>query len=332
METTSQSPESARKSCCAPARGEENPALPAAERPVAPAGGPPPSGMVRLPGGSFLMGTDYPEGFAEDGEGPVREITLSPFWIDQTAVTNAQFARFVEPTGYKTDAERYGWSFVFHLLLPPGTLKRVTLRVQGCEWWCRVRGACWRHPEGIGTSIAHRLDHPVVHVSWRDAAAYAAWAGKRLPTEAEFEYAARGGLVQKLYPWGDDLTPGGEHRCNIWQGEFPRINTAEDGYVGTAPVTAYPPNGFGLYQMTGNVWEWCWDEWSRDDHARPEAPRVNPAGPPPSPDHPRKVMRGGSYLCHWTYCNRYRIAARTANTPDSSTGNIGFRCVMDLST
>jgi formylglycine-generating enzyme required for sulfatase activity len=172
--------------------------------------------------------------------------------------------------------------------------------------------------------VANRENHPVVHVSWADASAYAAWAGKRLPSEAEWEFAARGGLEQKLFPWGDELTPGGKHLCNIWQGQFPDINTAEDGYEATAPVDAYPPNGFGLLSMAGNVWEWCADWFSPDFHLI--AARNNPVGPQSGI---AKVIRGGSFLCHASYCNRYRVAARTSNTPDSSASNIGFRCVRD---
>lgn len=285
-------------------------------------------GMRLIPGGSFLMGTNDPDGWPADGEGPVRTVTLHPFHIDACCVTNEQFNAFVNATGYKTEADRYGWSFVFHLFLTRDQLARVTQRVVGSEWWCRIDGATWRHPEGPGSNIKKRWDHPVVHVSWNDANAYCAWAGKRLPTEAEWECAARGGLVQKRYAWGDELTPGGRHFCNIWQGEFPTRNTEEDGYVGTAPAKSFKPNGYGLYNVAGNVWEWTRDWFSRDFHAT-DSPttRVDPLGPP-SGD--RKVIRGGSYLCHHSYCNRYRVGARTINTADSSTGNTGFRCVRDV--
>lgn len=318
------------RSCCAPARTGEaadkganqatQPATAAATGRLAPTA---PPGMVALPGGRFRMGADDGLGFPADGEGPVREVELDPFHIDAAAVTNAQFRRFVQETGYRSEAEGFGWSFVFHLLLPAPALRRVQQRMQGGEWWCCVEGADWSHPEGLGSSIAHRLDHPVVHVSWNDARAYAAWAGKRLPTEAEFEYAARGGLEQAVYPWGDELTPGGEHRCNIWQGEFPNVNTREDGHLGLAPARSFKPNGFGLYNVVGNAWEWTLDGWgTRWDTAEIA---VNPCRP--ANRHNQRVIRGGSYLCHDSYCNRYRAAARTQNTADSSSGHMSFRCV-----
>jgi formylglycine-generating enzyme required for sulfatase activity len=282
-----------------------------------------PDGMVRLEGGSFLMGTDSNEGFPADGEGPVREVHVDPFYIDVHHVTNAEFQAFVDDTGYTTDAEEYGWSFVFQGFVPERKAKRAR-RVQSAPWWCAIKDACWKWPFGRGSHISNRMDHPVVHISWNDAQAYCEWAGLRLPTEAEWEYAARGGLRQKTYPWGDELKPGGEHRCNIWQGTFPEHNTGDDGYEYTSPVKAFPPNGYGLYDMAGNAWGWCQDWFSPTYHV--DGPRDNPTGPP---DGEAKVMRGGSYLCHHSYCNRYRVAARSANTPDSSTGNLGFRCAMD---
>jgi len=282
-------------------------------------------GMRLIPAGEFLMGANDPDGWTADGEGPVRPIALRGFYIDTCCVTNEQFNAFVNATDYKTEAERFGWSFVFHLFLDRRQLAAVKHRVVGSDWWCRVDGANWRHPEGPGSNIKKRWDHPAVHVSWTDAMTYATWAGKRLPTEAEWECAARGGLVQKRFAWGDELTPEGRHRCNIWQGIFPTQNTEEDGYSGTAPAKSFKPNGYGLYNVAGNVWEWCYDWFSADFHVT--GPRRDPLGPP---DGERKVVRGGSYLCHDSYCNRYRVAARTANTPDSSTGNIGFRCVRDI--
>jgi sulfatase modifying factor 1 len=280
------------------------------------------SRMIPLPGGTFLMGTDTLDGFPRDGEGPVRAITLAPFSIDRFPVTNDLFAQFILATGYITDAERFGWSFVFWSHLPEATFDDlVEDTVAGAPWWCKVPGAAWSKPEGPGSTIAMRGDHPVVHVSWSDAQAFCHWSNQRLPTEAEWEYAARGGLVQQLYPWGDELQPDGKHRCNIWQGQFPSIDTGEDGFTGTCPVAAFPPNAFGLSSVTGNTWEWCADWFDPTFHVT--GPRLNPHGPP---DGLTRVIRGGSFLCHASYCNRYRVAARSANTPDSSTSNTGFRC------
>lgn len=281
--------------------------------------------MVTIPGGSFLMGTDDQEGFPEDGEGPVRRVTVRPFLMDRRAVTNAQFAEFVRATRYRTEAERFGWSYVFHLFVPERA-RRSVVGVHGqARWWVAVKGACWQRPEGPDSTVRRRENHPVVHVSWADAQAYCRWAGARLPTEAEWECAARGGLEQQTYPWGNELTPGGVYMCNTWQGRFPEHNTAEDGYAGTAPAGAFPPNGYGLYNIVGNVWEWCADWFSATYHR--DGPRDNPHGPPAGQ---ARVVRGGSYLCHASYCNRYRVAARSANTPDSSAGNMGFRCARDL--
>jgi len=292
--------------CCSPARpgDDSTPVRTAVSR-----GGGELGELVVLPGGTFRMGTDDADGFPEDDEGPVREVTVAPFAIDPYCVSNARFAGFAEATGYRTDAERFGWSYVFAKFLP-GRVRKTAPRPQRTPWWCGVPGAYWRHPEGPDSDLDGRWDHPVVHISWHDANAYCRWAGGRLPTEAEWEYAARGGLDQARYPWGDELTPGGEHRCNIWQGRFPVHDTAEDGYAGTAPVDAYRPNGYGLHNTSGNVWEWCADPFAEG--------------------LPERSMRGGSYLCHESYCNRYRVAARTANTPDSSSGNLGFRCVADV--
>ncbi|MFI9531244.1 formylglycine-generating enzyme family protein [Micromonospora rosaria] len=284
--------------------------------------------MIAIPGGPFRMGGDDPDQFPSDGEGPVRTVTLSPYLIDATAVTTAQYATFVKATGYVTDAERFGWSFVFHLLLTAEAERHVLDgTIPGAPWWRAVRGADWRHPDGPGSDLTSRQNHPVTHVSWNDATAYATWIGKRLPTEAEWENAARGGLDQATYPWGNELTPRGQHRCNIWQGTFPTHNTREDGHVGPAPVKSYRPNGYGLYNTSGNVWEWCADWWSTTWHAedRPDT-RTDPRGPATGQ---ARVVRGGSYLCHESYCNRYRVAARTSNTPDSSTGHTGFRCALD---
>ncbi|TVR59205.1 MAG: formylglycine-generating enzyme family protein [Spirochaetaceae bacterium] len=281
--------------------------------------------LVTLRAGRFLMGTNDKVGFPDDAEGPVREVTISPFRVDKFPVTNERFQEFVRATGYVTEAEEFGWSFVFRNFVPRVLLTRGMARtVPGLEWWYAVDRATWFKPEGKGSNIRTRMDHPVVHITWRDADRYCAWAGLRLPTEAEWEYAARGGLVGKRYVWGDELTPNGKHMCNIWQGDFPARNTAADGFQGTCPVKSFSPNGFGLYTVAGNVWEWCADFWSVDFRAGD--PIIDPTGPPTGQ---LRVMRGGSYLCHSSYCNRYRVAARTSNTPDSSTGNLGFRCVAD---
>ncbi len=282
-------------------------------------------GMVRLDGGAFLMGTDDPDGFPADGEGPVRRVTVGAFYIDARAVTNRRFGEFVDATGHVTVAERLGSSFVFHNQLPEGS-EGTGVAIAGLSWWRDVPGADWRHPRGPASSLDGHDNDPVVHVAWSDARAFARWAGKRLPTEAEWEYAARGGLEQKRYAWGDELTPGGRHLCNIWQGEFPDHDTAEDGWAGLCPVDAFPPNAFGLYGMTGNTWEWCLDWWSATYHMH--ATREDPVGPPSGE---RKVIRGGSFLCHDSYCNRYRVGARTSNTPESTMINCGFRCVRDVS-
>jgi formylglycine-generating enzyme required for sulfatase activity len=302
--------------------------------------------MIKLPGGTFLMGADNDRMFPEDGEGPVREVAVKPFYIDATAVTGAQFERFVNDTGYETESETFGWSFVFHLHVPKKYAQtlRQTNAVVGLEWWLAVPGACWKRPFGERSSLKGLEDHPVMHVSWNDAIRYCQWAGKRLPTEAEWEYAARGGLEQKIFPWGDQLEPRGKHVCNVWQGKFPQTNTADDGYEGTGPVDAYKPNGYGLYNCSGNVWEWCGDWFSADLHFNklvelgyePNGKKAYEQNLPPL-DNPagaatgtHKVQKGGSYLCHRSYCNRYRVGARTGNTPDSATTNNGFRCVRDL--
>lgn len=274
--------------------------------------------MVYLSGGDFLMGTEDEDCFPEDKEGPVRKVHVNPFYMDRTTVSNREFKQFIDETNYITDAEKYGWSFVFYQFLSEQQLKNSP-QPHGIPWWFAVEKSYWHQPEGEGSSIADRLDHPVIHVSWNDAKAFCSWAGKRLPTEKEWEFAARGGLEQKKYVWGNELHPNGEHYCNIWQGDFPRTNTKEDGYIGTAPSESFPPNGYGLYNMAGNVWEWCSDWFDKSVNL---SPKVDPNTP--------KAMRGGSYLCHYSYCNRYRVAARSSNTMDSSTGNLGFRCVRDV--
>lgn len=281
--------------------------------------------LVTVPAGSFWMGSNDPDAFPHDGEGPVRQVTVSEYRIAPTVVTNAEFSSFIRDTGYVTDAERFGWSFVFYQFVDgPARAAVLDAHVPGAPWWLAVRDADWRRPGGPGSMIDHRLDHPVVHVSWFDAAAFASWAGMRLPTEAEWERAARGGLEQTRFPWGAEFAPDGEARCNTWHGEFPHSNRAAHGFRGTAPVDAFEPNEFGLYNVAGNVWEWCADRFSPDWHVPETADtRTDPQGPEQGE---RRAMRGGSYLCHASYCNRYRVSARTGNTPDSSSGHLGFRC------
>ncbi|HEU0227733.1 MAG TPA: formylglycine-generating enzyme family protein [Arachidicoccus soli] len=309
--------------CCTASRGSENPLAPTkldvVPKPVNN------NNMIPLPGGSFLMGTEDEDGFLADGEGPIRAIKLKPFYISPTAVTNLQFQEFIQATGYITDAEKYEWSFVFDGLLSDKIKNTDPQVAANAPWWCAIPGARWNQPEGPDSHINDRMNHPVVHVSWNDAMTYCQWAAKRLPTEAEWEYAARGSLVQNKYPWGNELTPDGEHRCNIWQGSFPEYNSLEDGFLGTAPVDSFKPNDFGLYNVAGNVWEWCCDWFSATFHINGTI--ENPKGPV---DGETKVMRGGSFLCHKSYCNRYRVAARSSNTSDSSASNLGFRCAMDL--
>jgi formylglycine-generating enzyme required for sulfatase activity len=264
------------------------------------------------------MGTEAADGYPADGEGPVHTVGISPFRVAPHAVSNSEFGEFAEATGHVTDAERYGWSFVFGGLLPDDF--PPTRGVAQSPWWRQVEGACWRRPEGPQSDIDGRENHPAVHVSWNDAQAFCAWSDTRLPTEAEWEYAARGGRSGERFPWGAEREPAGEHRMNVFQGRFPGENTSADGYAGTAPVDAFEPNGFGLHNVTGNVWEWCADWFDASYYA--SSPAGDPKGPA-SGSH--RVMRGGSYMCHVSYCNRYRVDSRSANEPDSSTGNLGFR-------
>ncbi len=274
--------------------------------------------MVTIPGGQYRIGDESEWSYPGDGEGPVHQVVLTPFRIDRFAVSNSQFAEFVDATGWRTDAEEYGWSFVFGGLLPDEF--PPTRGVEGAPWWRQVMGADWCHPEGPGSDTADRPGHPVVHVSWNDAQAYCAWTGTHLPTEAEWEAAARGGLDGQPFPWGDQLEPQGVHRMNIFQGDFPGGNTEADGCRGTAPVDAFDPNGFGLYNVCGNVWEWCAD-WLDTTYYR-ASPVEAPVGPQTGS---LRVQRGGSYLCHSSYCRRYRVSARFGSEPDSSSGNVGFR-------
>ena len=253
----------------------------------------------------------------------MHEVEVPGFLLEVHTVTNDRFAAFVEATGHRTTAEQLGTSFVFGGLLPDDF--PPTRGVAAAPWWREVDGADWRHPEGPQSDLAGRGDHPVVHVSWPDAVAFCAWAGGRLPTEAEWERAARGARQGHHYPWGDDREPDGRHLMNVFQGTFPGHDTGDDGWVGTCPVGSYPPNDFGLFEMTGNVWEWCAD-WFDPDVLRPVASGGTVRA---ARTAPRRVMRGGSYLCHESYCWRYRVDSRSGNTPDSSTGNLGFRVAYD---
>lgn len=272
--------------------------------------------------GEFVMGDSSGDANPQDGETPRHRVRVDGFAIDATTVTNADFASFVEDTGYRTEAETFGYSAVFHLAVAAPHVDLMA-PAAGVPWWWGVRGADWRHPGGGRSDLDGLADHPVVHVSWNDAVAYCRWAGRRLPTEAEWEFAARGGLEGAKYPWGDEEVDQGGWRANIWQGRFPDVNTAEDGWLTTAPVRSFEPNGFGLWQPVGNVWEWCADPFDPRAYARTAAGLPLPVGRAAGP----RVMRGGSYLCHASYCNRYRNSARSSNTADSSMANTGFRTV-----
>ncbi len=279
--------------------------------------------ICSIPSGIAHLGTDTP--FIEaDEEGPLRSTKIRAFQMDKGAVTNARFAQFVLETGYQTEAERLGNSFVFQHFLPAGSYQDKA--VAGAPWWRMVDGACWYRPFGPeAAGIDEKLfDHPVVHISHHDATAFAKWAGGRLPNEAEWEHAARGGLGDVRYPWGNDEPDDTAHTpCNIWQGQFPDNDKALDGYAGTAPVFAFQANGYGLHQMVGNVWEWTAQHFKlRSRKKQLKQIHHGKAG--------YRIVKGGSYLCHISYCYRYRIAARTANSPDSSTGHTGFRLIYDL--
>ncbi len=309
-----------------------------------------PEGMVWIPGGEFAMGSELDD--ARPDEGPVHRARVAGFWMDATEVTNAQFRRFVEATAYVTTAERapdvdeimsqmpagtprpdpadlVPGALVFHNTPRPVPLDDVR------RWWSWTPGADWRHPEGPDSTISERDDHPVVHVSWDDAAAYARWAGKRLPTEAEWEFAARGGRDGEHFIWGPEPFSDTRPQANIWQGVFPYQNLTRDGYDRTAPVKSFPPNGFGLYDMAGNVWEWCSDWYASNEYRRHAPGEVldNPMGPershdPAHPEMPQRAQRGGSFLCNDVYCSSYRPSARMGCSPDTGMAHVGFRCVQ----
>lgn len=307
-----------KRSCCAPSVDRDGPEV--TIRATASQGPKARPAFCDIPGGQAFLGTKTPI-IRDDRESPLRSKKLRPFRIMETAVTNAMFAEFVDDTGFRTEAERFGWSFVFHHNVSDQIA--TSQAVQGVEWWRKIDGADWRSINGPGSEDDWHADHPVVHVSWNDARAFATWAGGRLATEAEWEHAARGGLGDVPFPWGDrEPDDTGFQPCNIWQGSFPNSNTAKDGYVATAPAHAFEPNGYGLYNMVGNVWEWTAEPFK----LRSVSKRLKGhAGNRPN----AKLLKGGSFLCHKSYCFRYRIAARTGNTADTSTSHQGFRLVFD---
>lgn len=307
------------------------------------------AGMVPIPGGTFMMGADNAQ--ADQDEYPKHKVIIGSFRMDQHEVTNDQFAEFVESTGYVTTAERKPDWEELKKQLPPDTPKpndsllvaaslvftppthQVDLNDYS-QWWSWVPGADWKHPEGPGSDLKGKGNYPVVHISWDDAMAYCKWTGKRLPTEAEWEYASRGGLVNKIYPWGDEHINTGKAKANTWEGSFPNQNTAFDTFTGLAPVKSFAPNAYNLYDMAGNVWEWCSDRYRNDYYQsvnKPEGIR-NPVGPedsfdPDEPYTPKRVSRGGSFMCNESYCSGYRVARRMKSSPDSGMSNLGFRCV-----
>lgn len=298
---------------------------------------PPSYSEVLIPGGEFMMGTNKRKhAYIVDGESPRRQVRIDAFYIDVYEVTNDDFKKFVDDTGYITDSERFGWSFVFQSAVPPEVMKTLTQAVLGVEWWLPVSGSSWVHPEGPGSDVfaSERSSHPAVHISWYDADAYCRWRGARLPTEAEWEFAARGGKEGRIYPWGSNLTsPTGVHRANIFHGAFPGRNTADDGFEFLAPVGSFEAqNDYGLHDMVGNAWEWVSDWWTVEHFVSAGVADgemiLNPRGPTHGVE---KTKKGGSFLCHKSYCDRYRNSARHHTTPDSATINSGFRCARPKS-
>ena len=306
-------------------------------------------GMVWIQGGEFLMGASDDKGSAD--EYPQHKVKLSGFWMDETEVTNAQFRAFVEATGYvTTDEKAVDWEDMKEQL-PPGTPKphdsllAASSLVFSCsqhvvslhdpsQWWTWVKGASWRQPQGPGSSIQGKENYPVVHVSWDDANAYAKWAGKRLPSEAEWEYAARGGKLKQSFPWGDEEVEKGKPKANTWQGDFPNSNTGWDGFKGLAPAKSFAANNYGLHDMAGNVWEWCSDWYSSEYFQLKDSNTINPKGPvqshdPMEPGLPKRILRGGSFMCNDSYCKGYRVSARMKSSPDTGLEHTGFRCVAD---
>ena len=316
--------EESNDSCCSPQRPESSSGSTRQEFSTAAllSG----TNFVTIPAGEFVMGTDEPF-YPTDGEGPSRLIWLDEFKISKFSVTNSEFAEFVEATGYVTDAETYGWSYVFNGFVAEAVASQQLAGIaSSAPWWLAIEGAYWFRPFGDSQNIEALLNHPVVHVTHTDALEFCRWSGYKLPTEAQWEKASRGGLTGKLFPWGNELLEGKQHNTNIWQGEFPQLNTKEDGFFGTAPVNSFKPNDFGLHNTVGNVWEWTNDFWSARWHIpNTDETRKNPAGPQKAAGN--RVLKGGSFMCHDSYCYRYRNSARTFNSPNTSTSHIGFRCV-----
>ncbi|NRB04469.1 MAG: formylglycine-generating enzyme family protein [Rhodobacteraceae bacterium] len=310
----------AQSTCCSPSL--KRPKGPVTDiREIMPSGRSIPSSAAHIPAGPALRGTAT-EHIPDDGEGPLKKLRHKAFRMAETTVTNAEFQEFIDATGYVTEAEKFGWSFVFWSEVPDEI--KETQGVMGIEWWRRVDGATWANVNGPGCgTTAWHADHPVVQVSWKDARAYAVWAGGRLPTEAEWEHAARGGLGDVKFPWGDKDPNDTDHTpCNIWQGDFPNRNTAEDGYKTTAPAKSFEPNGYGLYNLVGNVWEWTSDTYKIASLKKSVKARLKDM-------RGFRLSKGGSFLCHRSYCYRYRIAARSGTSPDSATTHQGFRMVWD---